>query len=80
MKAKENATLLKNCAIRAERVKSITTRFCFIRLSISPWGVPILFVKKKDGTFHMCIDYRQLNKLTVRNNINCPELKICLIS
>ncbi|GJS91537.1 putative nucleotidyltransferase, ribonuclease H [Tanacetum coccineum] len=39
----------------------------FIRPSSSPWGVPVLFVKKKDGSFWMCIDYRELNKLTVKN-------------
>nr|GFA51618.1 hypothetical protein [Tanacetum cinerariifolium] len=37
----------------------------FIRPSSSPWGAPVLFVKKKDGSFQMCIDYRELNKLTV---------------
>nr|GEV69428.1 putative reverse transcriptase domain-containing protein [Tanacetum cinerariifolium] len=39
----------------------------FIRPSSSQWGAPVLFVKKKDGSFQMCIDYRELNKLTVKN-------------
>ncbi|WRX23768.1 Reverse transcriptase domain - like 10 [Theobroma cacao] len=39
----------------------------FIRPSISPWGAPILFVKKKDGTLRLCIDYRQLNIMTIKN-------------
>nr|GEV81633.1 putative reverse transcriptase domain-containing protein [Tanacetum cinerariifolium] len=40
----------------------------FIRPSYSPWGASVLFVKKKDGSFWMCIDYRELNKLTVKNS------------
>lgn len=39
----------------------------FIRPSISPWGAPVLFVKKKDGYLRMCIDYRQFNKVTIKN-------------
>ncbi|GKE07390.1 putative reverse transcriptase domain-containing protein [Tanacetum coccineum] len=44
----------------------------FIRPSTSPWGAPVLFVKKKDGSFRMCIDYRELNKLTIKNRYPLP--------
>nr|GFA03465.1 hypothetical protein [Tanacetum cinerariifolium]GFA03475.1 hypothetical protein [Tanacetum cinerariifolium] len=46
----------------------------FIRPSSSPWGAPVLFVKKKDGSFMMCIDYRELNKLTVKNRYPPPRI------
>nr|GEV75349.1 hypothetical protein [Tanacetum cinerariifolium] len=46
----------------------------FIRPSSSPWGAPVLFVKKKDGSFRMCIDYRELNKLIVKNHYPLPRI------
>ncbi|KAA3460965.1 DNA/RNA polymerases superfamily protein [Gossypium australe] len=46
----------------------------FARPSFSPWGAPVLFVKKKDGTLRVCIDYRQLNKVTVKNKYPLPRI------
>ena len=46
----------------------------FIRPCTSPWGAPVLFVKKKDGSFRMCIDYRELNKLTIKNRYPLPRI------
>jgi len=46
----------------------------FIRPSASPWGAPILLVKKKDGSSRLCVDYRQLNKLTIRNKYPLPRI------
>ncbi|GJY24260.1 hypothetical protein Tco_0397918 [Tanacetum coccineum] len=45
-----------------------------LRPSSSPWGAPVLFIKKKDGFFQMCIDYRKLNKLTVKNRYPLPRI------
>ncbi|GKB26654.1 putative reverse transcriptase domain-containing protein [Tanacetum coccineum] len=46
----------------------------FIRPSSTPWGSPVLFVKKKDGSFRMCTDYRELNKLTIKNHYPLPRI------
>ena len=46
----------------------------FIRPSSSPWGASVLFVKKKDGTMRMCIDYRVLNKVTIKNCYPLPRI------
>jgi hypothetical protein len=47
----------------------------FIRPSSSPWGAPVLFVEKKDGTQWMCIDYRSLNEVTIRNKYPHPRIE-----
>ncbi|GKF48978.1 hypothetical protein Tco_0142229, partial [Tanacetum coccineum] len=57
----------------AEQLKELSDKG-FIRPSSSPWGAPVLFVKKKDGSFWMCIDYRELNKLTVKNRYPLPRI------
>ena len=46
----------------------------YIRPSVSPWGTPVLFVKKKDSTLRLCIDYKQLNKVTIKNRYPLPRI------
>ncbi|GAU36214.1 hypothetical protein TSUD_363690 [Trifolium subterraneum] len=46
----------------------------FIRPSVSPWGAPVLLVKKKEGSMRLCIDYRQLNKATIKNKYPLPRI------
>jgi hypothetical protein len=50
----------------------------FIRTSVSPWGAPVLFVKNNDDSLRMCIDYRELNKLTVKNKYPLRGSMTCL--
>jgi len=50
----------------------------FIRPSASPWGAPVLLVKKKDGSSRLCVDYRQLNKLTIKNKYLLPRIDYLL--
>ncbi|GKF28676.1 hypothetical protein Tco_0095018, partial [Tanacetum coccineum] len=57
----------------SEQLKELSDKD-FIRPSSSPWGAPVLFVKKKDGSFRMCIDYLELNKLTVKNRYPLPRI------
>ncbi|GJV48304.1 putative reverse transcriptase domain-containing protein [Tanacetum coccineum] len=57
----------------SEQLKELSNKG-FIRPSSSPWGASVLFVKKKDGSFRMCIDFRELNKLTVKNRYPLPRI------
>nr|GFB83760.1 putative reverse transcriptase domain-containing protein [Tanacetum cinerariifolium] len=57
----------------SEQLKELSDKG-FIRHSSSPWGAPVLFVKNKDGSFKMCIDYWELNKLTVKNRYPLPRI------
>jgi hypothetical protein len=47
----------------------------FIRPSVSPWGAPVLYVKKKDGTMRLCIDYQELNRVTIKNKYPLPRIE-----
>ncbi|GJY55352.1 putative reverse transcriptase domain-containing protein [Tanacetum coccineum] len=57
----------------SEQLKELSDKG-FIRPSSSPWGAPVLFVKKKDGSFRMCIDFQELNKLTMKNRYPLPRI------
>nr|GFD13802.1 putative reverse transcriptase domain-containing protein [Tanacetum cinerariifolium] len=57
----------------SEQLKELSDKG-FIRPSSSSWGAPVLFVKKKDGSFRMYIDYQELNKLTVKNRYPLPRI------
>jgi hypothetical protein len=46
----------------------------YIRPSVSPWGAPVIFFKKKDGTLRLCIDFPQLNKYTINNKYPLPRI------
>ena len=47
----------------------------FIQPSTLPWGAPMLFVKKKDGSLRLCVDYRKLNRVTVKNKYLLPQIE-----
>nr|GFB08567.1 putative reverse transcriptase domain-containing protein [Tanacetum cinerariifolium] len=57
----------------SEQLKELSDKGS-IRPSSSPWGAPVLLIKKKDGSFRMCIDYRELNKLTIKNRCPLPRI------
>ncbi|GJY19701.1 putative reverse transcriptase domain-containing protein [Tanacetum coccineum] len=57
----------------SEQLKELSDKG-FIRPNSSPWGAPVLFVKKKDGSFRMCIDYQELNKLMIKNHYSLPRI------
>nr|GEZ83735.1 putative reverse transcriptase domain-containing protein [Tanacetum cinerariifolium] len=68
-----NLKQLKTMKVNELKLKEIAVA-CFIRPSSSPWGAPVMFVKKKDGSFRICIDYRELNKLTIKNRYPLPRI------
>ncbi|GKA83466.1 putative reverse transcriptase domain-containing protein [Tanacetum coccineum] len=77
---KEKVRHLKGAKVKEQKLKDIVVARNFfedkgfIRPSLSPWGAPILFIKKNDGSFRMYIDYRELNKLTIKNRYPLPRI------
>ena len=47
----------------------------FIHPSSSPWGAPVIFIEKKDGTMRMCVDYRSLNEVIIKNKYPLPRIE-----
>jgi hypothetical protein len=48
---------------------------CLIHSSASPWGSPVLFVDERNGTIRLCVDYRQLNEVTIKNKYPLPKIE-----
>ena len=58
----------------AKKLECVGVDKSFIQWSVSAWVAPILFIKKKDGTLRLCIDYRELNKVTIKNKYPLPRI------
>ncbi|GJT06199.1 putative reverse transcriptase domain-containing protein [Tanacetum coccineum] len=74
---RQSPSSLSQCPIELKELKDQLQELLergFIRPSVSPWGAPVLFVKKKDGSMRLCIDYRELNKITIRNRYPLPRI------
>ena len=65
-------SILKLTELRIQ-IQYLLDKNC-IQSSVPPWGALVLFVKKKDDTFRICIDYRQLNKMTIKNKYPLPRI------
>ena len=70
-------TLYRMAPVELQEIKVLIHELLdrgFLRLSTSPWGAPVLFAKKKDKTLRLCVDYRQLNRVTVNNWYPLPRI------